>query len=196
MIQKINIGTTLAALALFFLPWTDIRCSDKSLFTQTGVQTIYGGGSPSADSKPPVGEEQSRKKVDGRKDNDSMGVSPLVAIAMTVVLGAVVLAFVALRSPCIQRNDVVGMLCAAALVMLTIQILIGFPVKRKLGESVSKGSVEQSHGEDPFADADLASEMIKNFQVHYLPALYFELLMLGIPTLILANGLIDRMRKS
>ncbi len=51
MIQKLNIGTTLAVLVLFFLPWIDIQCSQKSFATQTGIQTIYGGGSPSEEMK-------------------------------------------------------------------------------------------------------------------------------------------------
>lgn len=37
--------------------------------------------------------------------------------------------------------------------------------------------------------------MMMNFQVRHLPALYIELIMLGLPTLVLANGLIDKLKK-
>ena len=38
--------------------------------------------------------------------------------------------------------------------------------------------------------------MMMQIQVRHLPSLYFMLVALGIPTLILANGWIDRMKRS
>lgn len=37
--------------------------------------------------------------------------------------------------------------------------------------------------------------MMMQIQIRNLPALYIELALLGLPTLILANGLIDRMKR-
>lgn len=44
-------------------------------------------------------------------------------------------------------------------------------------------------------EESMAAAMMMNFQIRQLPALYIELIMLGLPTLILANGLIDKMKK-
>ena len=129
MIQKINIGTTLAALVLFFLPWIDIQCSQKSFATQTGIQAIYGGGSPSEDMKAFV-EEQNQKNSAASKKEDSMGYSPLVALALLAVIGAVAASFVDLRSSGEPRTNLVGILCAAALVLISAQMMMGFPMKK------------------------------------------------------------------
>ena len=195
MIQKLNIGTTLAALVLFFLPWTDIRCSDKSLATQTGIQTIYGGGSPSADME--AFEKEQSEKSAGEKMGESMGYAPLVAIALLAVIGAVVAAFISLRSDNEAHKTMVGIFCAVALALLAAQMMIGFPAKKKLGESMAGASKEQSHGDDPMAGVGegMAAAMMMNFQVRHLPALYIEVIMLGLPTLVLANGLIDKLKK-
>jgi hypothetical protein len=195
MIQKLNLGTTLAALILFFLPWIDLRCSDKSLATQTGIQTIYGGASPSADMEAFV-KKQNAGKVDG-KDDESMGYAPLVALALLAVIGAVVASVLSLMSDNEAHKNRVGMLCALALILIAAQMMIGFPAKKKLGESLANTSKEKSHSGDPMAgiEESMAAAMMMNFQIRQLPALYIELIMLGLPTLILANGLIDKMKK-
>ena len=196
MIQKINIGTTLAALVLFFLPWIDIQCSQKSFATQTGIQAIYGGGSPSEDMKAFV-EEQNQKNSAASKKEDAMGYSPLVALALLAVIGAVAASFVDLRSSGEPRTNLVGILCAAALVLISAQMMIGFPVGKSLGKSMAESSKKENPS-DPMNGfgAGMASAMMMNIQIRHLPALYIELVMLGLPTLVLANGLIDRMKKS
>jgi hypothetical protein len=196
MIQKLNIGTTLAALVLFFLPWIDIQCSQKSFATQTGIQTIYGGGTPSEEMKAFAEENSQKKSGDGKKD-ESMGYSPLVALALLAVMGATVASFKALRSSSEPQTNLVGILCAAALVLIAAQMMIGFPVNKNLGKSMAETSRTKTSG-DPMDDLGngMATAMMMNIQVRHLPALYIELIMLGLPTLVLANGLIDRMKKS
>jgi hypothetical protein len=196
MIQKLNIATTLAALVLFFLPWIDIQCSQKSFATQTGIQTIYGGGSPSDEMKAFAEENGQMKSGDGKKDV-SMGYSPLVALALLAVIGAVVVSFKALRSSGGPQTNLVGILCATALVMISAQMMIGFPVKKNLGKSMAEASKKENTG-DPMGDlgTGMATAMMMNIQVRHLPALYIELIMLGLPTLVLANGLIDKIKKA
>ena len=196
MIQKLNIGTTLAALVLFFLPWIDIQCSQKSMATQTGIQTIYGGGSPSEDMKA-FAEKNGQMKSGGGKNDESMGYSPLVAIALLAVLSAVVISFKALRSREEPKTNLVGILCATALVLISAQMMIGFPVKKNLGKSMAESSKTERSG-DPMDDlgSGMATAMMMNIQICHLPALYIELLMLGLPTLVLANGLLDKIKKT
>ena len=193
IIQKLHIGTTLAALFLFFLPWIDIRCSGKSFATQSGIQTIYGGGSLAGEM-----EAFSEKYQDSEesKDEENMGFSPLVALALLAVVGGVVVSFLALRSGNPKQTNLVGMLCAAALVLISAQMAIGFPVKKGLSESMAESSKNEASGKfkDPLGSG-MAEAMMMQIQVRHLPSLYLTLVMLGLPTLMLANGLLDKMKK-
>jgi hypothetical protein len=195
MIQKLHIGTTLAALFLFFLPWLDIRCSQQSFATQTGFQTIYGGASVS-EKMEAFAEEGDQTKKDREQSNDSAGYSPLVALALLAVIGAVVMSFMALRSGNRAHSHRVGILCAAALVLISAQMMIGFPAKKSIGKGMAEASKTQRSG-DPMDEMGkgIAEAMMMQIDVKHLPSLYFVLLMLGLPTLVLANDLLDRLKK-
>ena len=70
-------------------------------------------------------------------------------------------------------------------------------MKKKLGEDLTKqGKIEQRAGEpfDGFGE-EMAQAMMMQIQIRHMPALYIELILLGLPSLILANGWIDRMKK-
>ncbi len=188
--QKLNLFTALAALVLFFLPWIDIQCSGTSMATQSGVQVIYGGGSPSQEMK-------DLDEKGGESEGESMGFAPLVGLALIAVIGAVVAAFAAIRSAAPVRGNLPGVLCAVALGLIAVQMTFGFPVKRKLGEEFSKEQKTEQRADDPFSGLGegMAQAMMMQIQVRHLPSLYLILVALGLPTLILANGLIDRMKK-
>jgi hypothetical protein len=195
MIQKLQIGTTLAALVLFFLPWIDIRCSQQSIATQTGVQAIYGGGSASEGMKA-FGDESGGKAPGEAIKDESMGYSILLALALLGVIGAVVVSFTALRTGDERQSNLVGILCAAAFVLISIQMMIGFPVKEELGRSMAEASKNESSGDPMGGLSDgMAGAVMMQIDVKHLPSLYFTLVMLGVPTLVLANSLLDRMRK-
>jgi hypothetical protein len=196
VLQKINLVTSLAALILFFLPWIDIQCSGKSMATQTGIQTIYGGGSPAQDME--AFEKEGRDRRSGGSSDDSMGIAPLVALAFLTVAGAVVTAFLAIRYAGESRNNLTGILCAVALGMLALQMMIGFPVKKNLGEQLALQGKTEQQADEPFKEFgdSMAQAVMMQIQIRHLPALYIELILLGLPTLILANGWIDRLKKS
>ena len=194
MVQKLHIGTTLAALVLFFLPWIDIQCSQQSIATQTGIQSIYGGGSPTKEMQAFMDDEgQSASRQDDSED--SMGHAPLIGIALLAVVGAVIVSFIAIRSDEPILNTVVGILCAAALVLISAQMAIGFPAKTSLGKAMGEGARTEVSA-DPMDDFSrgMSTAMMMNFQVRHLPSLYITLVILGIPTLILANGLLDKLK--
>lgn len=192
MIPKLNIVSTFAALVLFFLPWIDIQCSNRTMATQSGVQTIYGGStiSKELDGFPENGK---MKNTSSNKD-ESMGVSILVGVAFTAVIAAFCAALLVFRGMQGVSSHTVGILCAAALVAISLQLMIGFPVRGKLSESMAEPAKSQ-FATDPFAGAgaSMAAAMI---QVRHLPSLYLELLALGIPTLIAANGMLDKFKKT
>ena len=195
LLQKINLVTSLAALILFFLPWIDIQCSGKSMATQTGMQIIHGGVSPAQDADAFEKERSGRRG--GGSDDDSIGSAPLVALAFLAVAGAVVVAFFTLCSNQDPSRNLTGILCAVALGLLALQMMIGFPVKKNLGEELKAQSKTERRMEEPFKEFgdSMAQAMLMQIQIRNLPALYIELVLLGLPTLILANGLIDRMKR-
>lgn len=186
MIRNLHVGTTLAALILFFLPWIEIRCSNQIMATQTGVQIILGDGKPAA-TKSAIALDLERDRDDGR-NKDSWGFSPLLGLAFIAVAAAVVLSFAALRSAAIRYGRMVGVLCATALTLIILQMMLGFPVKEAVARSMASDV-------SPWADEEMAAEIVEGFQIHHLPALYLELLVLGLPALLLANELIDRLKK-
>lgn len=193
MIQKPNIGTSLAALFLFFLPWIDIQCSGNSFATQSGIQTIYGGGSVTDEMKA-FGEENGQIKSNKAEQDESMGYPPLVALAFLAVAGAVVVSFKALRSGDEPQTNLAGILCATALGLITAHKMIGFPVKKNLGKSLAEASkTETSDNPMHGLGKGMAEAMMLQIQVRHRPALYIELILLGLPTLVVANGLIDKL---
>ena len=125
-----------------------------------------------------------------------MGFAPLVALALLAVVGAAIVSFKALRSGDERQSNFVGILCAAALALISAQMMIGFPAKKAIGKSLAEASEKES-ARDPMEglSGGMAATMMTQIQVRHLPALYFTLVMLGLPTLVLANGLLDRMKR-
>lgn len=190
MIQKINLVSSGAALVLFFIPWLDIQCSNRSVATQSGFQTIHGGVSPSKElgDKP---RSKSRKGSVSGKD-DAVGMSFFVGVAFLAVAGALVASFLIFKGASGVHPHAPGILCAAALALIAVQMAAGFPVAAEINKDMNKeaGGNPDDH---PFAaaGAGMAAAMI---QVRHLPGLYLELIILGIPTLVFANSLLDRMK--
>lgn len=197
MFKKIRLGSSLAALFLFALPWLDIQCSEKSMATQTGFQVIYGGGSASEEMNA-LGDE-SKTKSD-TKSPDSMGYSPLIGLALISVIASVWFSYLALFRGSNPAERYSAILPAIALGLILLQLMMGFPAKKKIIEAMSEGS-SKSHSsktmDDPFSGLgeSMASAMMMNIRIKTTPALYLELLALGIPSLLLANSLIDKHKK-
>ncbi len=191
MLKKLKFGSSLAALVLFAFPWVDIQCSEKSMATQTGLQVIYGSGSPTEEMKD-AGEES------GPGSDESMGFAPLVALALVAVVGAVAFSAVSLFSGGTRAGMLASVLPAVALVLLLVQLMIGFPVKRQIIESMSEAPGESEVSDDGFGAAmgeSIAAAMMAQFRVRVTPAFDLELVALGFPTLLLVNALIDKYKK-
>jgi energy-coupling factor transporter transmembrane protein EcfT len=123
-----------------------------------------------------------------------MGFAPLVGLAFVAVIAAVIFSLLALFRSSKRAQTLSSVLPALALLFLLIQLLIGFPAKKDLAESMSEDSAETESSDEPFAQMgeSMAVAMMMNIQVKTKPVFYFELLALGIPTLLLANSLIDK----
>ena len=184
MTPKLNFGATLIALFLFFVPWLDFQCSGKSVVTQTGIQTIYGGGSTSDELKkasPKTDKTESRQH--------SIDKAPIIAVSLFATVLAAIIAFMACRTPEKVHPCSVAVLTGLALLFILIQMAIGFPLKKKMVGDVNssdKNSTETSAGE---AASMLAMMQI---QVKYTNAFYMQLAALGIPIVLLGSSLLDR----
>ena len=198
MLSKLKFGTSIAALFLFFLPWLEISCSEKSIATQSGVQIIYGSGSVSDGLNSLGGKSGDSTKV-SEKPKESMGFSLLVGIAFLCVIGSVVFSFRNLLNPSDKSAKLALLLPTIALVCLLLQLMIGFPIKKKMTEAMSENQSEQkiSSEGDPLAGLgqSMAGAMMMAIQVKKTPFFYFELFSLGLPTLLLFNGLIDKHKR-
>lgn len=197
MFKKIRFGTSIAALLFFALPWLDIQCSEKSMATQTGFQMIYGGGSASDEMKA-LGDDT--KTENQSKAPDSMSFSPLIGLALISVVAAVVFSYLALFRSSDVANRYSSILPAAALALILLQLMVGFPAKNKILEGMSEGVAKSKTSQstaDPFSGMgeSMAAAMMMNIRVRTTPAFYLELLALAIPTLMLANSLIDKLKK-
>ncbi|MFD0896027.1 hypothetical protein KBB96_08775 [Luteolibacter ambystomatis] len=189
MLRKINLLTLISAIVLFFLPWIDIRCSGQAIATQTGLQTIYGGASPSDQMEAMAKETPSRRAQ--RNDDDSLGWSPVIAVALLAILAGTVFAFLALRHGDSRHDTSTSLFATLGLILIAIQMAAGFPAGKALSDSMAR---EANSNNDPMT-AGLAGATLMNFDIRPLPALYLELAVLGIPTLIGINGLLDRLKK-
>jgi hypothetical protein len=194
LFKKIRFGSSLAALILFALPWIDIQCSEKSMVTQTGIQAVYGGATVSEEMKTQTGSSEPNGNS---SSGDSMGFAPLLAIALIAVIGAVAFSGIALFRGGERAERYSSILPALALAFLLMQLMLGFPAKKKVLESMSQKPPESKSVDDPFSGLgeSMAAAMMMNIRVKTTPVFYFELLALGIPTLLLVNGFIDKRRK-
>ena len=188
MIKKIKLGSSLAALVLFFLPWVDIQCSEKSLATQTGLQVITGDGTPN--------EEMSNSPGQSSDSDESMGYAPLVGLAFLAVTGAAIFSFLALFKGGKSAETLSSVLPAIALLLLLFQLTLDFPVENEMAKSMSEKTEEAKDGELGALGESVAKGVMMNIKVKTTLAFYLELLALGIPTLLLLNGFIDKHKKN
>jgi hypothetical protein len=188
MFEKIKLGSCLTALVLFAFPWLDIQCSEKTLATQTGLQIITGQATPS---------EEMNDSGDKPDSEEPLAKSPLVAIALLTVVCGIVFSIIALFKGNKMAELMSSVLPAVALVCILLQIMVGFPVKNHLKDSLAEQSTDYSSTNDPYENFgnSMAAAMMSSIQVKIKPALYIQLFALGIPTLLLANSLIDLGRK-
>lgn len=126
MLPKLNALTAICAVALFFFPWLDVRCSGKPMIEQTGVQTAMGTYRLAEDARDATGDE-TRRQLDEAESRYAWLVGGALLCSVVGVLAAI--AGVAGSRP---GTLVSGVLAGAALAMLLLQDARGFPVEREL----------------------------------------------------------------
>lgn len=151
------------------------------MLTQSGLQVIYGGGSVSEEMEA-IGGDSSNGKSSSL--DRSMGLAPLVAMALIAVIGAVAFSVVAVFRGGLRADLLSSVLPATALLLLVIQLLIGFPAKKQVIEAMSEGASEAQTGGDEFGAAmghSMAAAMMMNIRVKTALAFYLEILLSEFP---------------
>ncbi len=170
MISKINFASFAAALGFFFLPWLDFQCSDKSKITQSGFQTVTGGGS--------LGEEVEIQFGD-RKNDESRGTfnaALYVAVALGCIVLGLLLAFIGLLGGG-PPSPALPALAAMALILIGLQMKLEFPMEQKIIKLYQKAEVG---GEAAVVDPrELLT--LEKIRIVYCPGIYFELGSLFLP---------------
>ena len=209
MFKKVKLGSSLAALIIFAFPWVDIKCTGISVATQSGLQVVSGGATASKGMEA-MGSDSSIKKA--QSANESLGFAPLVALALILVIGSVIFGFITVFQGSERSDRLSSGLAALALLLLLIQLMVGFPAKEGMIEAAAKENSEVQAGEDdPGGEMDefgaemdqlgaemaesMAAAMAANIQVKAATGFYLELLALGIPTFLLVSSLMDKHRK-
>ena len=190
VIPKLNLVSALAALVFFFLPWVSIECRGERMVTQTGLQMLTGSGTVAGQIN------QGGLKVSADK-KESLGHSYLGAAALVAILGALLMAFASLIAGRKDLDRGCSALCAVALVCLLIQVSLGFPAEKAIRDDLLK----PPPSEGPAVNIDLGGlgetlqkEVLASIRVRPIPWFYWELAALAIPTLILGNAFLDRIK--
>jgi hypothetical protein len=170
MIHKLNFVSFAAALGFFFLPWLDFQCSEKSVITQSGFQTVTGGGLLGEDTK----SMAENKKND--EDQDGFGVALFVAVGLGCVALGLLLAFIGLLGGG-PPSPALPALAAVALILIGLQMKLGFPMEQKIAESFQKPRDEEGN-----THADVGKLFAQmNIRIVYRPWIYAELGSLFLP---------------
>lgn len=190
MIPKLNIVSALAALVFFFLPWVSIECNGKRMGTQTGVQMIVGTATSATSSS-----TQPKAEFKNSEGKESLGSSYLAAAALIAIASALLIAFAALIKGDKDNERGAEILCTLALVLLLTQAALGFPAKREMEKSLElQGKSVPQKGSPDEMGKKLAEQLVAAIEVKPTQWFYLELAALALPTLILGNALLDRLK--
>ena len=170
ILRSIKFTTALAALVLFFLPWVEIRISDKVLATQTGSWAITG-----ARSGPAAGMWRQAEPSE-----DSLGSATLVAGALITLGIAVLLVGLGLHFDHPVMDLAGSVSCAMALLFLLGQAMQEFPASQTLKESFKP--IKASFSED--VGAMIMVMMMDKLEVVMLPEFMMACGLSAVPMLI------------
>lgn len=153
---KLSLGSCLATLFLFFLPWVDVRCVSKdksvSILTQSGIQTIIGTYSIS----------EKEPKEEGKVELERYPSSYLIGGGLLLTVVSISLLFRTIMTGRAIRLAYIRWMAFTAVVLIGLQLIIGVPIKEEL--------IRQNGGSNPSSEA--MSDIRESFKVVLLPSFY------------------------
>lgn len=177
---SINLGTSIAALLLFFLPWVEMKCSaGPSLANQTGIQAAIGHVSLSAEAIEANDLDPSETSGSMIEDYGIGAIAFLVLIALLAVLGAIVFSGISFSGAQAKFSAIVAIFSLAAFGAISLQMLIGFPLKKVL---LSAANQDNSTSEIDLSMSEMERQaMERMFKTVYKPWIFLELVLLAVP---------------
>ncbi len=175
--KKLRLGTLLAALVLFFLPWLELRCSGKVMAWQSGYHTIVSDGVTTDEFKSNAKKSKrdpDEAAADVKKKNEGESANAWL------VAGAAALVILALITGAAAWTRLSGILALTAAGLLVVQMVTGFPVERNIDEATKHltdgdsgaSRAKQSEASDRAMNAFFAQLLPR---VNYTPWLWAEL---------------------
>jgi hypothetical protein len=147
-------ATLLLTLVLFPLPWVEIACQappDKGggktvLFTQSGLQTVYGGFSngPALDALGAMGD--TKKNDDKKLKKEDVKMAPIMGLYAAGLLGGLTLGLLLPLGR--GRRVVLAACCLISIAALAGQSALGFPLGNAVDEKL-KLEAATPKGTDP-----------------------------------------------
>lgn len=152
-------------LILLFMPLLEVRCSSgaavgKPMITQNGYQAIYGGYSVDrqleimADkhnnrmAAKMTRQQLARAKAEAEKDRLKVSSAPVMLLFILALFAAIVTGlasvFASVVSPYLGRDWAVvsGVCTAATLLLLSLQMAIGFPIADDLTKAMANNAAK------------------------------------------------------
>ena len=198
--KKINLAALAGALVIFFFPWLDMQCNGNSMVTQTGIQSVYGGGVLSEEmenlakmgankGKDKDTEEKTKDPTDALAKGDRPSPAWLAAGALLLILLSLILAARGVLSPKADDLSNIALLATMALGFVALQLLLGFPIEASARAAMAKAQEGQAGSDNPFAGLGAA---IVRINVIRQPWIWVELAFLAVPGLLWINNAINR----
>ncbi|MEQ8767291.1 MAG: hypothetical protein RL885_25495 [Planctomycetota bacterium] len=174
--NRISLVSIVSACVLFALPWIELRCSGSSVATQSGFQAAIGEASLSDR----LAQQRESTSVSASNDNGPEMAAGILAggLLLLAALGFSIHALSGQR----QSSRIAVLFTTLSLVSIAGQAIWGFPVETGLEEAMNEAKTESGVADSPIA-ASLAAAI--DFECRYTPWFYIELILLGLPLLLL-----------
>ncbi len=198
--RRIPLANTLwPALVLFFLPWTNLSCNDRVLVHQSGLQSCYGGFSPSAQ----VRRMMERNQLPGQQAPERLPIAPFtIPFAGFLVLGLIgglaCVVGVAARFRAVGTGlHLLALGCGSVCFLLLVaQMIFGFPLDRQIQQNAERMQQQRQVAQNnpfgnpfgnPNAGANIAAEAMMAVDVQYSAWFWLTLVLtfLSVPLLLI-----------
>ncbi len=194
--RGLRLGTLIAALVLFFLPWLELRCAGQRMVYQSGIQTVLNQGNMDSDMKDMAkmsegGSGANMESLEGEEFGEKVGYSLLAGGALLCLVLAIVSALG------FSGRTASGALAALALGCLGVQALLGFPLetaiekdfKKEMLRSIDNGGAGGGDSGGAAMKQAMGRTMMKEMiAVKYSPWFYGELALLGVAAVMALAG--------
>lgn len=130
--KSLNLGTTIAACLLFFLPWLEMKCAmGPSMVAQSGFQAIIGDASVSS-------EAVSKSPSSSQNSKGLRTIAFFVAIAFLAAIAAAVVSALDFSESQSRFGTLIAILSFVATGAIFLQMIVGFPLRSLIRQELDE----------------------------------------------------------